>query len=263
MPRFSEKVIAELRHPLGALVKRIGDLDAISVDGRIISVGDICTISMLEAGRKPHLAVFDFKSMRSPLPPSKKRILAEQYPEPERMNNPKGTLSREILEAAPTSLKKGGALLIEGEEDLTALAFILAAGKDDIIVYGRAVGLAYVEGRDDATPADVKRRAWKARWPHYIRIHHAEFVAGTIGNGISLNALMAALEAKSFASTKRNAAARKGNTNPRKAIRQQPDVRLSEEGFAWLNQHLGRAFDTHGKLSAADLEALDWPHLPQ
>jgi hypothetical protein len=42
---------------------------------------------------------------------------------------------------------------------------------------------------------------------NYIRVHHAEFVAGTIGNGVSLNELMDEL-GQSFMATQRNAGGR-------------------------------------------------------
>ena len=56
---------------------------------------------------------------------------------------------------------------------------------NDYLVYGRAAAKAYVDGRDDATPEDIALRPWKAEWPHYIRVHNAEFIAGTVANGIS------------------------------------------------------------------------------
>jgi hypothetical protein len=69
-----------------------------------------------------------------------------------------------------------------------AVIFIsrLTYAPNDIRVFGRAIGLRHVPGRDDATHEDVERRAWKARGPHYIRVHHAEFVAGSMANGVSL-----------------------------------------------------------------------------
>lgn len=150
-----------------------------------------------------------------------------------------------------------------GVED-GALLFIsrLTGDPADIRVFGRAVGLRHVPGRDDATPADIALRSWKASWPHYIRVHQAEFVAGSLGNGVSLNELMDALGLDSFASTQRNAAKGQGNVDPRRAYRQQPAVGLSPQGLAWLSDRLETAFATHGKIPAADLATLDWPEPP-
>jgi hypothetical protein len=133
---------------------------------------------------------------------------------------------------------------------------------DDIIVYGRAVAMRHEEGRDDATPADLVERPWKENWPHYIRVHYGEFVAGRLANGISLNELMEALGSGSFATTKWNAEGGSGNVNPRSAYLQQPSVKLSDEGFHWLNERLEAAFQRHGKIAPTELERLDWPELP-
>jgi hypothetical protein len=132
-------------------------------------------------------------------------------------------------------------------------------GVADIAVFGRALALGHVEGRDDASPEDLARRPWKARWPHYVRVHEGEFLAGTLADAVSLGELMDALGAEAFWSTQRNALAGRGNVDPRQAYRQQPAVRLSYEGRAWLEDRLDEAFETCGRLGAAELEALDWP----
>lgn len=129
----------------------------------------------------------------------------------------------------------------------------------DIMIFGRAVALKYKEGRDDASADDIKLRPYKIDWPHYIRVHHAEFIAGSLQNGISLNVLMDELGENSFSSTQRNAAAGLGNTNPRKAYMQQASVQLSVQGFDWLNAKMGKAFIKHGRVAATELEQLDWP----
>lgn len=132
----------------------------------------------------------------------------------------------------------------------------------DIRIFGRAVAMRHVVGRDDATDADVKVRSWKSDWPHYVRLHDAEFVNGTLQNGVSLGELMDTLWSDAFASTQKHAARGEGNTNPRLAIRQQPAARLSRQGYDWLNQRLQEAFDAHGTIPRSTLQQLDWPELP-
>src|SRR5262249_18336623 len=101
--------------------------------------------------------------------------------------------------AYPTSKRPSGV-------ESGAVTFISRLTRDpnDIRVFGRAIGLRHVPGRDDATPEDVLRRPWKAKWPRYVRVHHAEFVAGSMSNGVSLNELMDSLGSDSFAATQRN-----------------------------------------------------------
>ena len=137
----------------------------------------------------------------------------------------------------------------------------LVCEPNDIRVFGRAIGMAYVPGRDDATPADIAQRSWKVDWPRYVRVHDAEFVSGTMENGVSLNELMNVLGRDSFAATQRNAAAGRGNTNPRRAYRQQAQVELSAQGLRWLSERLEGAFAVHGKVSPDTLGTLDWPSL--
>ena len=135
----------------------------------------------------------------------------------------------------------------------------LTEDPNDIRVFGRAIGMAYQEGRDDATGSDIERRSWKERWARYIRVHSAEFVDGTLADGVSLNEMMDALEENSVASTQRNAARGEGNTNPRRSYSQQPAIKLSAEGILWLGERLQGAFERHGKVSQEELDELDWP----
>lgn len=128
---------------------------------------------------------------------------------------------------------------------------------NDVLIFGRAVAIHHEPGRDDATAADIRDRPWKVRWPHYVRVHHAEFIAGNMANGVSLNELMDSLDANSFASTQRNAGT--GNTDPRRAYMQQPAVKLSRQGAAWLSEQLERAYDKYGRLAPAIMDGLDWP----
>lgn len=135
----------------------------------------------------------------------------------------------------------------------------LVMDPNDTIILGRAIGMRHVDGRDVATEHDIAKRPWKADWPNYVRVHHGEFLAGTLANGIRLSELMDTLGANAFASTQRNALQGRGNTDPRKAFQQQASVKLTTEAVCWLNERLEAAFSKHGKLSEAQLDTLDWP----
>ncbi|MBX5221873.1 hypothetical protein HJC04_16350 [Rhizobium sp. NLR8a] len=132
----------------------------------------------------------------------------------------------------------------------------------DIIIFGRATGMRHVPGRDDASADEIAQRPWKETWSRYIRVHHAEFVAGTMANGISLNKMMDALGSDAFASTQRNQARGEGNTNPYNAYRQLAAVELSPKGQIWLSERLQWALEVHGRVSQEELNKLGWPELP-
>ena len=132
----------------------------------------------------------------------------------------------------------------------------------DIRVFGRALGMAYRSGRDDATDADLSRRPWKSRWRRYVRVHHAEFAAGTLGNGVSLGELMDNLKHRTFESTARNFASGTGDTDPRRLIMRKPAMELTAEAEVWLRERLEAAFRAHGKVPHGAIADLDWPELP-
>ena len=135
----------------------------------------------------------------------------------------------------------------------------LVRDPNDILIYGRAIGMRHRPIRDDASPADKKLRMWKRWWPHYIRVIDPEFIAGTLSNGISLRELAKALKSDSYASTQRNARRKFGNIDPRMAYRRLPAVELAPQGIAWLNERLEAAFLRHGMLGQSELDQLDRP----
>jgi hypothetical protein len=146
-----------------------------------------------------------------------------------------------------------------------ALMFMgrLVKSPNDILIFGRAVGMQHKDGRDDASEADLVQRPWKVHWPYYVRVHDAEFIDGTLSAGISLNELMDALDSDAFGTTQRHAQAGEGgNTSPRAAIMQQPHVELTTEAIAWLNERFEERIARHGKISRKQLAKLDWPTIP-
>jgi hypothetical protein len=144
-----------------------------------------------------------------------------------------------------------------------ALMFLarLVDEASDIAIFGRAIAIRHVSTRDDATPADIAEHDWKPKWPHYVRVHHGEFVAGTLKHGIRLSDLIRSLGANGFASTKQRLAGGEADVNPRRAYGQQAAVRLSDEGISWLNSRLELAFRNCGKIPPEDLNMLYWPNV--
>lgn len=145
------------------------------------------------------------------------------------------------------------------DNDLIFIARLTS--EPDIRIFGRAIGMEYKQGRDDASTNDISLHPWKKNWPRYIRVHNPSFVAGTMENGVSLNEMMETLRTDAFASTQHNAARGEGNTNPRRAYQQHAAVKLSKDGQAWLNDRLQAAFDKHGTVPQDTLDRLDRPEL--
>ena len=132
-------------------------------------------------------------------------------------------------------------------------------GLPDIRVFGRAFAFEHVPGRDEATDEDIADIDWKSGRRQYIRVDRAEFVNGTLENGVSLYDLMREMGAGIFASTERHKRSGHGNTDPFRAYMQQPQVELTLQGAAELNRRLQARFETHDLLPGEELEQLYRP----
>lgn len=145
-----------LRDPLGTIIagrdneigktgKRAASFITALTPPMIISVGDIATESLQDAGIMPHLSVIDFKTRRTHL------IRTDALPKKGYTLNPAGTLCKPAiikLHAFIRNLRgnlRKAQIFIKGEEDLLTLPAILFAPIGAIVVYGQYdVGLVVV-----------------------------------------------------------------------------------------------------------------------
>ena len=152
-----EKVKAMLKKPMGEVHLHYQDVKGLAKDHKIVSVGDVCTLALLSLGIRPHLAVFDFKYMRRKMDKVKVDILKRSFRNFQTITNRSGTLSYGILNNAKKLLSKGGAILIKGEEDITALAFIKYADKKTLVIYGQPHKGVVVVRQDRKTRAAIEK----------------------------------------------------------------------------------------------------------
>jgi hypothetical protein len=140
----------------------------------------------------------------------------------------------------------------------------LVCKPDDIRVFGRAIAREHRPGRDDATPVDIELRPWKERWPCYIRVRKAEFLDGTMTDGVSLNELMNELGSDTWETTRQKAALTgRKDIDPRKSLPQQTQLELTVRAIGLLNRKLEQCFVQSGKITAARLTELDWPQVDE
>lgn len=128
---------AELREPLGAIDTDVGSLVA-DVSGPIVSVGDIVTDHLREAGIEPLVSVVDGRTERAAVDDAIRRRLPLDVGTP--VPNAAGTLSGDLLSALVTAVDRGDpgtVIVVDGEEDLAALPALLITPADGIVVYGQ------------------------------------------------------------------------------------------------------------------------------
>jgi len=130
---FGEGLKTRLRAPMGPVYP---SMPALPAGRRIIAVGDIVLLGLLKKGITPFAAAFDLRTRRTPISKEDKDLILGNFSNPLKAKNPPGTLTEAAMEAAKETMEKGGAVLIDGEEDLTLLAFMRFAKKDDIFIYG-------------------------------------------------------------------------------------------------------------------------------
>jgi uncharacterized protein (UPF0218 family) len=150
------KISEELREVLSEPFGSICNIDEIisyaeKNKRKLVCIGDFVTLSCIKNGFKPFVAVFDFKTLRKNIDESEKLILKNTYNPESAVNNP-GTFNTALLEKAKILMKNGGGLLIEGEEDITGLAFMAYATHEHIITYGiKDKGPVFVLGENAYT----------------------------------------------------------------------------------------------------------------
>lgn len=132
----------KLKKPLGELIRgsfneTMGKLKVLIETKKppcIVSVGDVVSKNLMESQIHPRLLILDNKVMRSNIKPIPLEADEERH-----VKNPPGTITFEALNAIQEAFKTNCRVkvVVEGEEDLLALAAILYAPLNSIIVYGQ------------------------------------------------------------------------------------------------------------------------------
>ena len=128
---------AELKKPLGALLKSSGEALSLIAGEKpplVVVVGDVTSRVISEAKPENVVYIVDGRVERKasePLSVKAGRLL--------RVRNPPGTISFEAAEALKKALASGGSTLImvDGEEDLLALAALAYAPEGSLVFYGQ------------------------------------------------------------------------------------------------------------------------------
>ena len=156
---LTEKLRERLAKPNGELISGSVEETAEKVKAiiekekprMVITVGDLVSKSLLDAGVRPHVMVVDGKVMRrrvKPLDAEGRSVI--------RAENPSGVITEEAWNAVRKAISVGDALvMVDGEEDLLALPATLEAPLGAMILYGQPrEGVVIIRATED-----VKREA--------------------------------------------------------------------------------------------------------
>lgn len=142
---------SELKKPLGLLLKgeplevvaRLREMIHRLEPTLFASVGDVSSRNLLQSGLEPDIVVVDHRVMRVRVEPLSLGGRVEI-----RARNRPGTIDADAWRALgeAVTLKRGVAVIVEGEEDLLVLPLIALMPLGSVIVYGQPfAGMVVVE----------------------------------------------------------------------------------------------------------------------
>lgn len=133
-----EHLRAELSKVVGKLVTSKSEILAeVKASGFVVTVGDVVTLDLLEAGRVPDISIVDYKTKRMPMAVVRKKF--DRFEQPvAHVQNPAAEISQELWDAIKDGYQNPRHLriVVEGEEDLAALACIVLAPENTSVIYG-------------------------------------------------------------------------------------------------------------------------------
>ncbi|AKB24383.1 hypothetical protein MSMTP_0914 [Methanosarcina sp. MTP4] len=143
-----------MKKPLGKLYRGSGRDTIEKFAGKLanptklISVGDVTTFHLLEAGIFPDLCIVDNRTKRKPVSEDvSSRNKDGDYTEVT-VENPAGLITDELINSISEAFVSGKALriFVRGEEDLATLPVILMAPLGSVVLYGQPdEGVVFVE----------------------------------------------------------------------------------------------------------------------
>ncbi len=144
--KITEEVRAFAKKPFGKLFRGEGKdvvRRALKGDEFLTCVGDVVSLTTLEAGFSPNIIVFDGKSVRRELKSVVGRIreFSKEYSEIT-AENPAGCITEDLAEklryAVNTALEgEKVRVFVRGEEDLAVMPLVVLLPEGSVILYGQ------------------------------------------------------------------------------------------------------------------------------
>ena len=123
----------------------VEDIRFLARDNKIISVGDVTTENLINAGINIKLEVVDLVTKRD-------EKYFEHVPGSSSVSNPPGIISVDLMNAIEHFLNENitGRIEVKGEEDLAVIPIIFYADNNTVIVYGIPdTGMAFIKVNEE------------------------------------------------------------------------------------------------------------------
>ena len=131
--KLNEQLRKDLKVPMGLVTKQV------PFDGRLITVGDVCSADALRLGRTPVLMIYDKREKRMPAKEEDIALIEKTGSRAIHVKNRAGEITQEADDAIKLALgtDDNWRILVDGEEDLLVLPCIKHAENGVKVGYGQ------------------------------------------------------------------------------------------------------------------------------
>jgi len=139
---LDDKLKAELQKPFGDLCAHADCAEKLRPYKKIVTVGDITTYAVVQAGIVPDVCIIDGITMRTKVSDEICHAISVGSRTVYKVDNPPGSISQELQNAVRGSMKDirrslRTRIVVNGEEDLAVIPAVIEAPLGTAIVYGQ------------------------------------------------------------------------------------------------------------------------------
>jgi uncharacterized protein (UPF0218 family) len=139
---LTDKLKAELQQPFGDLCSNANCAEKLRVYSKIVTVGDITTYNVVQAGIVPDISIIDGITMREKVPDEICRAISIDAHIIYKVENPPGSISQQLRNALSSSMQHVAGservrIVVHGEEDLAVIPAVVEAPLGAAVVYGQ------------------------------------------------------------------------------------------------------------------------------
>jgi GTP-dependent dephospho-CoA kinase len=139
---LTDKLKAELQKPFGDLCSNANCAEKLRAYSKIVTVGDITTYNVVQAGIVPDISIIDGITMREKVPDEICSAISIDPRTIYKVDNPPGSISQQLRNAVSSSMwhvarSERVRIVVHGEEDLAVIPAVVEAPLGAAVVYGQ------------------------------------------------------------------------------------------------------------------------------